>query len=150
MSDYINSYLYNYDPDNWSTATKNFSENSINSLFDVDDDGVFSAVERDRAENIALLNELSSINPIIARAYNDINFNITQGTYLTQKQYEAGQKFFNAIQKVLQKEDQKQIIEHDINPEPPNIYQGDLDTSNLIDVLKNRQFLTEQELTNDV
>lgn len=150
MSDYINSYLYNYDPDNWATATKNFSEDSINSLFDVDNSGEFTAVERDRAENISLLNELSSINPIIARAYNDVNFNIQQGNYLTQQQYQAGQKFFNAIQKVLQKEDEEKLIEHKINPEPSNIYQGDLDTTDLMDVLKNRQFLTEQELTNDV
>lgn len=148
MSDYINNHLYIENNDNWAQATKNFSDDSINSLFDVNDDGEFSAVERDRAENIALFNELSSINPVVARAYNDVNFQIQTGSFLTKKQLENGEKFYKAIQEALLIDEENTFIKHHINPEAPNMYLGVIETD-LKDDIMHRQYLTQAELNND-
>lgn len=149
MSDYINSYLYNFNDDNWKKATENFSQDSINSLFDLNNDGEFTGVEKDRAENVGLLNALDSIHPVVAKAYNDVNFNINRGNYLTEQQYEAGQKFFRVLNEVLNKEYENELVEHRINPQNMNMYIGDLDEQNLMDYLKNRQYLSQQEINND-
>lgn len=148
MSDYINNHLYIENKDNWKQGTKHFSDDSINSIFDVNDDGEFSAVEKDRAESIVLLNELSSINPIIARAYNDINFQIQTGSFLTKKQIENGKKFYEAIQQAIKIDEENTFVQHHINPEQPNEYLGNIEPDLKDDIL-HRQFLTQAELDND-
>ena len=148
MSDFINNTLYIDNKDNWAKATKNFSKNSINSLFDVNEDGEFSAVEKDRAESIALFNSLSSISPVVARAYNDINFQINNGSYLTKQQLNNSKKFYNAIQQAIEMDERDTIIPHHINPEAPDEYFSPIDT-NLSEDLKQRQFLSQAELLND-
>lgn len=148
MSDYINNHLYIENKDNWKQGTKHFSDDSINSIFDVNNDGEFSAVEKDRAESIVLLNELSSINPIIARAYNDINFQIQTGSFLTKKQIENGKKFYEAIQQAIKIDEENTFVQHHINPEQPNEYLGNIEPDLKDDIL-HRQFLTQAELDND-
>lgn len=153
MSDYINSYLYNFDDnDRFYKAAKEtgFSKDSINSLFDVDGDGVFSAVEKDRAESVALINELSSINPVIARAYNDVNFQIQQGSYLTNKQKNNGERFYKAIMEIVEMNDNENLnIAHNINPQQSNEYMG-YQNVDLQTYLKDRQALDQTEIDNIV
>lgn len=148
MSDYINNHLYLNDNENWSKATKNFSDNSINSLFDVDHDGTVSKVEMDRAESIGLLNTLNSINPLLARSYNDINLSIITGSYLTTNQINNSKLFYNALQKAIILDEQDTIIKHNINPEEPNEYKPQYEL-NLSDDIKQRQYLTQAEINND-
>ena len=153
MSDFINSYLYNFDQNDrfYKAANKTgFSDDSINSLFDVDGDGIFSAVEKDRAENVALLNEIESINPVIARAYNDVNFQIQTGMYLTKQQKNNGERFYKAIMEAVSiNSNENQNIQHKINPEEENQYMTTVNVD-LKTFLKDRQALQENEIDNNV
>jgi hypothetical protein len=153
MSDYINSYLYNFDENERfykKSKETGFSKDSINSLFDVDGDGVFSAVEKDRAESVALINEMSSINPVIARAYNDVNFQIQNGAYLTNKQKNNGMRFYKAIMEAVKMNENENFnIDHNIKIEEPNEYVGQ-QPDDLQTYLKDRQALEENQIDNAV
>jgi len=154
MGDYINSYLYNFDDNErfFKAAKKTgFSKDSINSLFDVDGDGVFSAVEKDRAESVALINELSSIHPLVARSYNDINFQIQTGSFLTKQQYTNIEKFKAALSSVAEmlSNPQSENIKHEQEPEDANEYLGD-PAVDLKTYLLDRQALYENSIDNDV
>jgi hypothetical protein len=153
MSDYINSYLYNFDENERfykKSKETGFSKDSINSLFDVNDDGVFSAVEKDRAESVALINEMSSINPVIARAYNDVNFQIQNGSYLTKKQKNNGLRFYKAVMEAVKMNENENFnIDHNIKTDEPNEYIGE-QPDNLQEYLKDRQALEENQIDNAV
>jgi hypothetical protein len=151
MSDFINSYLYNFDKNDrfYKAANKaGFSDDSINSLFDVDGDGIFSAVEKDRAENVSLLNEIESINPVIARSYNDVNFQIQTGMYLTKQQKNNGERFYKAIMEAVAMNSDHNIP-HKINPEEENEYISNVNVD-LKTFLKDRQALEQNEIDNIV
>lgn len=151
MGEYINNHTYIKDNDNWYNATKQFSNDSLNSLFDVDEDGEFTAVEKDRMESLGVLNTLQSIHPAVAKVYNDVNFQIKQGSYLTKKQINNGYRFMTELQKILLEEEKSDYVEHQIpQPERLNIEKSDLDTDDLKQDIEDRQFLTEQQINNQI
>jgi len=151
MGEYINNHTYIKDNDNWYNATKQFTKDSLNSLFDVDEDGEFTAVEKDRMESLGVLNTLQSIHPAVAKVYNDVNFQIKQGSYLTKKQINNGYRFMTELQKILLEEEKSDYVEHQIpEPERLNIEKSDLDTDDLKQDIKDRQFLTEQQINNQI
>lgn len=127
-----------------------FSSKSINELLDVDDDGMVSNLEKDRMESSGVLNTLESIPDVVARAFNDENFRIQTGAYLTQKQRIQREKLVLAINKAIMIEEMNKLPERRFKPQELNIEEQELDTNDLREDLKNRQYLEQAELDNDV
>ena len=82
----INNKNYIEKKDIFQKGINDFSSQSIKEIFDVDDDGDVEAVEQDRMMSTGMINTLESINPLVARAFNDENFRLQTGTFLTMKQ----------------------------------------------------------------
>lgn len=128
-----------------------FKAGSINDLFDVNDDGVLSEIEKDRAMNIGIEKQLESINPVIAKAYQDETFMINQGYFLTTEQKKKRDDFIKVIDNLVNKINQQ---EEEDNPperfeEPQyNIEYNELDTDDLFQDLQKRRYLSEAELNN--
>lgn len=128
----------------------NFSSKSINELFDVNGDGVVSGEERSTMQSVGVLNTLSSISPVVARAFSDENFRLQTGAYLTDSQKIVRDKLLLAINKAILIESIKDIPEKRIEPEELNIEEQELDTTDLMEDLKHRQYLNQAELDNGV
>ena len=148
MTEFINTEIYR--DETFDEAAKNFSEDSINSLFDVNKDGRFSALEADRANSLVLENELSSIHPLVAKAFNDETFAIQQGMFLTQSQYKANQLFDMAVQKWIAFDEQQKSMERRMPVEKLNIEMPELLNTDLSADLDERQYLERQEIDNGV
>ena len=125
-----------------------FSSKSINELFDVNEDGVTSGIEKDLMSSASALNALNSISPIVAHAFSQENFRIATGSYLTNSQKVMRDKLVLAVNKALMVEKLNEIPER--KDEQPNVNNGDLDTKDLLQDIERRQFLTGAEITNGV
>ena len=150
--EFINTHSIINKSDIWENGYSNFSSKSIQELFDVNDDGEFDGVERDRAEASCLFNTLDSIDPVVARAFNDENFRLQTGAYLTTQQRTNKAKLLNLIEKYLLVEDagkiQKYNKQFDIEPQLSPIIEED--NKDLKSDLTNRQYLNQAEINNDV
>ena len=133
-----------------------FSSGSIKELFDVNNDNYIDGVEKDRMLSAGLLNTLDSINPLVARAYNDPNFMINNGFFLTDEQQLRKNKINLLIKKILlmsQLEDIKNKRKDRFNEEKLNIEKNeelDLKIRDLQEDLKERQYLEQSEINNQV
>lgn len=127
-----------------------FSSKSINQLFDVNNDGYADGVEKDLMSSAGALNTLSSISDATAHAFSQENFRLQTGAYLTENQKIIRNKLLLAINKSLLLEQLKDIPEKRIEEEVANIDNGELDTNNLFEDIKHRQYLAGSELTNGV
>ena len=125
-----------------------FSSKSINELFDVNEDGVTSGIEKDLMSSASALNALNSISPIVAHAFSQENFRIATGSYLTSSQKVMRDKLVLAVNKALMVEKLNEIPER--KDEQPNVNNGDLDTKDLLQDIERRQFLTGAEINNGV
>ena len=128
-----------------------FKPGSINELFDVNSDGVLSEIEKDRAMHIGIEQQLESINPVIARAYQDETFMINQGYFLTTEQKQKRDIFTSVIDKLvarINKLDEEENPEERFEEPNYNIELGELDTDDLFQDLQKRRYLSEAELDN--
>jgi hypothetical protein len=126
-----------------------FSSKSINELFDANEDGVTSGVERDLMSSADALNTLSSISPVVAHAFTQENFRLQTGAYLTNSQKVMRNKLLLSINKAILMEKLKEIPEKEIKEEL-NIDNGSLDTNDLMKDIAHRQYLNQNELDNGV
>jgi hypothetical protein len=126
-----------------------FSSKSINELFDVDNDGIVSAVEKDLMSSAGALNTLESISPIVAYAFSQENFRIATGSYLTNSQKVMRDKLVLAFNKAMLIEKLNEIPERK-EEEKLNIDNGELDTKDLLQDIARRQFLSGAEIDNGV
>ena len=131
-------------------GTGGFSSKSINEIFDVDSSGDVSGVERDLMSSVGAINALDSISPAVAFAFRNENFRIQQGCYLTENQKVSRDKLVLAINKSLMLDRLKAIPEKRIDEDQPNTENGDLDTGNLQEDIKHRQYLDRSEINNGV
>jgi hypothetical protein len=150
--EFINTHSVINKSDIWDNGYSNFSSKSIQELFDVNDDGEFDGVERDRAEASCLFNTLDSIDPVVARAFNDENFRLQTGAYLTTQQRTNKAKILNLIEKYLLVEDVEKIqtYKKQFNLEPQLSPVMEEDNKDLKSDLSNRQYLNQAEINNDV
>ena len=126
-----------------------FSSKSINELFDVDNDGIVSGVEKDLMSSASALNALNSISPIVAHAFSQENFRIATGSYLTNSQKVMREKLVLAVNKALMVEKLNKMPERK-EEEQLNVDNGELDTKDLLQDIERRQFLSGAEITNGV
>ena len=150
--EFINTHSVINKSDIWDNGYSNFSSKSIQELFDVNDDGEFDGVERDRAEASCLFNTLDSIDPVVAREFNDENFRLQTGAYLTTQQRTNKAKILNLIEKYLLVEDVEKIqtYKKQFNLEPQLSPVMEEDNKDLKSDLSNRQYLNQAEINNDV
>ena len=150
--EFINTHSVINKSDIWDNGYSNFSSKSIQELFDVNDDGEFDGVERDRAEASCLFNTLDSIDPVVARAFNDENFRLQTGAYLTTQQRTNKAKILNLIEKYLLVDDIEKIqtYKKQFNLEPQLSPVMEEDNKDLKSDLSNRQYLNQAEINNDV
>jgi hypothetical protein len=149
----INTERYIEKKDIFEKGYSDFSSQSINELFDSNGDGEVNGVEKDRMQSAGVLNTLESINPLVARAFNDENFRIDNGFFLTSKQQMRQDKVRLLIDKIklLNKlEEIKNSPERRFQEDTPNIENTELDTNNLQEDLINRQYLEQSEINNQV
>jgi len=152
----IDNQSYIEKKDIFTNGYGNFSSGSIKELFDVNNDGHIEGVEKDRMLSAGLLNTLESINPLVARAYNDPNFRINNGFFLTDEQQLRKNKIKLLIDKILlmsQLEDIKNKRKNRFNEEKLNIEKNeelDLEIRDLQEDLKERQYLEQSEINNQV
>jgi uncharacterized membrane protein YgaE (UPF0421/DUF939 family) len=125
-----------------------FSSKSINELFDVDNDGIVSGVEKDLMSSASALNALNSISPIVAHAFSQENFRIATGSYLTNSQKIMREKLVLAVNKALMVEKLNEMPER--KDEQLNVDNGELDTKDLLQDIERRQFLSGAEINNGV
>jgi hypothetical protein len=137
--------------DIFNRGTGNFSSKSINELFDVDGDGNVSGVEKELMGSMGVLNSLDSISPAVAHAFKTENFRIQTGSYLTESQRVTRDKLLLSINKTLMLERLKDIdIKKRINEEEPAVDNSELDTNDLQEDIKHRQYLNRAEIDNNV
>lgn len=136
--------------DIFSRGIGSFSSKSINDIFDVNGDGVATPLEQDRMQSAGVLNTLQSIPDVVARAFNDENFRIQTGAYLTQKQKMERERLVLAINKAIMVEEMNKLPEKRIEPEELNIEEEELDTGDLREDIAHRQYLQQGEIDNDV
>jgi hypothetical protein len=147
----IDNQNYVKKKDIFNQGIGNFSSKSINELFDVNEDGYVDGVEKDRMISNGVLNTIESINPVVARAFNDENFRLSTGTFLTKKQQLKRERVILAIQKGLLMEEMNCIQEERINQDDLNIVEEEgLDVNDLREDLQKRQYLNQAELDNGV
>ena len=127
-----------------------FSSKSINDLLDVDSNGMVSNLEQDRMESSGVLNTLTSIPDVVAKAFSDENFKIQTGCYLTQKQRIERERLVLAINKAIMIEEMNKLPEKRIEPEELNVEEQELDTTDLREDIAHRQYLQQSEIDNDV
>lgn len=147
MTEFINTEIYN--DQSFAEASRHWSNSSINSLFDVNGDGQTSRLEWDRAQSVGFLNELSSINPLVAKSFTDESFALTTGAYLTKSQYTANLKFDELIEKWVKFDEEQKYLETRIPHQVLNIEKSELDTNNLEEDLIGRRYLEQTEIDND-
>ena len=147
MTEFINTEIYN--DQSFSEASRHWSNASINSLFDVNGDGKTSALEWDRASNPSLLNELSSINPLVAKSFTDEHFALSTGAYLTKSQYTANINFDKLVEKWLKFDEEQKYLNTRMPHEVLNIERSELDTNNLSEDLIGRRYLEQTEIDNE-
>ena len=126
-----------------------FSSKSINELFDVNEDGITSGIEKDLMSSAGALNTLNSISPIVAHAFSQENFRLQTGAYLTHSQKVMRDKLVLAVNKAILMEKLREMPEKDIQEEL-NIDNGELDTNDLLQDISRRQFLSGAEINNGV
>ena len=127
-----------------------FSSKSINELFDVNNDGYADGIEKDLMSSAGALNTLSSISPVVAHAFNQENFRLQTGAYLTENQKRIRDKLLLAINKSLLMEQLKDIPEKQIEEEVAMIDNNQLDTADLMEDIKHRQYLNQNEIDNGI
>jgi hypothetical protein len=144
--EYISTDAYIQDKDIFSKGQGAFTSKSLTDLFDVDGDGVIDGVEKDRMQSVGLINTLDSINPLVARAYNDNQFKLTTGSYLTDKKRLDRDKFTAIMSDLLNNNDEIPIERrHDIQP----FEQIQTLETDLMKDLVSRRFLEQSELNLD-
>jgi hypothetical protein len=137
--------------DMFNKGIGDFTSKSIKELMDVNDDGTVDAVEQDRMVSVGMTNTLESINPVVARAFQDETFRLQNGTFLTQKQRIMRERVILAIQKGMLMEQMKDIPEERMDPEELDIEEEEgLDVNNLQEDLEKRQYLSQAEIDNGV
>lgn len=152
----IDNKSYIEKKDIFNNGYGDFSSGSINQLFDVNNDGYVDAVEKDRMLSAGMLNTLESIHPLVARAYNDPNFLINNGFFLTDEQQLRKNKIKLLINKILlmsELEDIKNKRKDRFNEENLNIEKNEEEMDliqNLQEDLKERQYLEQTEINNQV
>ena len=146
----INTERAIHSSDLFSLGIGGFSSKSINDLFDVNDDGEVSGMERDRMQSASVLNTLESINPVVARAYNDSEFQIDRGMFLTKKQRASRDKTYKIVLEQIAEFEKSKVPERRYDVQPLNIEEKELDTKTLSDDLVERQYLEQAELDNPV
>ena len=145
----INSKIAIDNRDIFEKGYGSFSSKSINEIFDVNGDGYTDGVEKDLS-SAGALNTLNSISPIVAHAFTNENFRIQTGAYLTEGQKQIKNSLLLAINKAMLVEKLKEIPIKNINPEEPNIDNGELNTQTLAEDIERRQYLSGAELNNNV
>lgn len=148
--DLINTEILIDKRDIFEKGYGNFSSKSINELFDVNGNGTVSPEEMSTMQSAGVLNTLNSISPVVARAFTDENFRLQTGAYLTDSQKIARDKILLAINKAILIDSMKDIPEKRIKPEELNIEEQELDTNDLMEDLKHRQYLNQAEIDNNV
>ena len=150
----INTSLFYKKKNIFNKGVGGFSSQSINDLFDVNNDGETSGVEKDLMESEVSYNILNSIHPAIARAFNDTTFNIQQGNFLTSSQRYKKRAYELIIEKaILQNHLKDKESERKDFPDldEPNILNNEeVDNNNLEEDLKKRQYLQQSEIDNKV
>lgn len=152
----IDNKSYIEKKDIFNNGYGDFSSGSINQLFDVNNDGYVDAVEKDRMLSAGMINTLESIHPLVARAYNDPNFLINNGFFLTDEQQLRKNKIKLLINKILlmsELEDIKNKRKDRFNEENLNIEKNEEEMDliqNLQEDLKERQYLEQTEINNQV
>lgn len=126
-----------------------FTSKSINELFDVNEDGMVSGVEKELMSSAGALNTLNSISPLVAHAFSQENFRISTGAYLTNSQKALRNKLILAFNEALLFDKLNEMPERELE-EQPNVDNGDLDTNDLLQDIARRQFLSGAEINNDV
>jgi hypothetical protein len=153
MSEYINTYSFD------EIDKGAFTENQISDLFDVNGDGILSEVEKDRAMHIGIQNELNSIHPLVARAYQDEAFLINQGVFLTAEQQMQKNKFRRDMKQIIEQlvedinnQEEDEVVEYkrdDWDEMNYNVRDNELDTDDLFEDLKRRRYLEDAEINNN-
>lgn len=147
------------DRDIFEKGYRNFSSKSINELFDVDNNGYVDAYEKDLMVSECVLDTLDSISPLVAHAFTQENFRLQTGAYLTERQRLSRDKLILSINKAILEEelnDIKDDIPQEINEERIKelvnepISVEHLDTENLSEDIKYRQYLSQAEINNPV
>lgn len=130
-----------------------WSRGTLEDLLDVNGDGQVTNLEIDRSQSLGLINTLQNINPLVARAFNDENFLIQTGMYLTQEQRMNQQKFNQAIEQALAEQEEDKYIKNtrfmhdDLNID---LTHQPIDGTDLEEDLKRRQYLEQAEIDNGV
>ena len=124
---------------------------SISELFDVDNTGYKGELEKDLMSSQGVLNALDSISPAVAYAYSHENFRIQTGDYLTESQKVTRDRIMMAINKQLLVDRLQQIdLKKRIDQPIEESEYEELDTDDLREDLKNRQYLNQAEIDNSV
>jgi len=130
-----------------------WTRGTLEDLLDVNGDGQVTNLEIDRAQSLGLINTLQSINPLVARAFNEENFLIQTGMYLTKEQRKNQEIFNQAIeQALLDNEEDKykeniRFMHDDLNID---LQHQPIDGTDLQEDLKRRQYLDQAEINNGV
>lgn len=130
-----------------------WTRGTLEDLLDVNGDGQVTNLEIDRAQSLGLINTLQSINPLVARAFNEENFLIQTGMYLTKEQRKNQGIFNQAIEQALLDNEEDKYKENirfmhdnlniDLEHQP-------IDGADLQEDLKRRQYLDQAEINNGV
>lgn len=130
-----------------------WTRGTLEDLLDVNGDGQVTNLEIDRAQSLGLINTLQSINPLVARAFNEENFLIQTGMYLTKEQRKNQEIFNQAIEQALLDNEEDKYKENirfmhdnlniDLQHQP-------IDGTDLQEDLKRRQYLDQAEIDNGV
>ena len=130
-----------------------WTRGTLEDLLDVNGDGQVTNLEIDRAQSLGLINTLQSINPLVARAFNEENFLIQTGMYLTKEQRKNQEIFNQAIEQALLDNEEDKYKENirfmhdnlniDLEHQP-------IDGTDLQEDLKRRQYLDQAEIDNGV
>ena len=153
--EFINNQVFIEKKNVLENGIGNFSSKSINELLDINGDGVVDGVEMDRMMSNSVINTLESIHPLVAKAFNDENFRLETGAFLTQKQRKTRMKLDLAIKKAILKQKMIDMEKYkrvdDIQPEELNIEENsELDNNDLQEDLKHRMYLSQAEIDNQI
>ena len=130
-----------------------WTRGTLEDLLDVNGDGQVTNLEIDRAQSLGLINTLQSINPLVARAFNEENFLIQTGMYLTKEQRKNQEIFNQAIEQALIDNEEDKYKENirfmhdDLNID---LQHQPIDGTDLQEDLKRRQYLDQAEINNGV
>jgi len=130
-----------------------WTRGTLEDLLDVNGDGQVTNLEIDRAQSLGLINTLQSINPLVARAFNEENFLIQTGMYLTKEQRKNQEIFNQAIEQALidnEEDKYKENIRFMHDNLNIDLQHQPIDGTDLQEDLKRRQYLDQAEINNGV